>query len=256
LREDRPVFLPGMAEQIAGMSKGDEKEVDLALPGDFPENALAGKPCHCRIVMHEVKEERLPDLDDAFAKQVGEGFADMKTLRQRLREDLEKSEEAEERDRYRDRIMESLERGATLEYPPVLVEKEIDHLLQDEAGPGGERGMEQYLQRIGKSEEEVRAQLREPAEERVRHSLLLSEVAEVENISVDDNEVTQEAERIVSAAGPQAADFQRLFGSTSGRDAIRRSLLTRKTWDKLVEIFSSEKETGGEEDTPAEEEVE
>jgi trigger factor len=101
--------------------------------------------------------------------------------------------------------------------------------------------MEQYLQRIGKSEEEVRGQLRETAERRVRHSLLLSEVAEVENIDVDEKEVTEEAERVISAAGPQADQFRRMFGTPDGRAAIRRSLLTRKTWDRLVELVSSEK---------------
>ena len=123
----------------------------------------------------------------------------------------------------------------------MLVEKEIDHLLRDQVGPRGERGMEQYLQRIGKSEEELRAQLKPVAEQRVRHSLLLSKVAEVENITVEDNEVTEEAERMVSAAGPQADELRRVFGNSNGRDAIRRSLLTRKTWDRLVEIVSSEK---------------
>jgi len=254
LRKERPVFLPGLAEEIVGLGKGAEKEVDLPLPGDFPDSALAGKACHCRVAVHEVKEEQLPALDDAFARQVGEGFADIAALRQRLTEDLQKAEEEAELDRYRDQILATLEESAKLEYPPVLVEKEVDHLLRDEVGPRGERGMEQYLQRIGKSEEEVRAQLSAPAEQRVRHSLLLSKVAEVENIAVDESEITEEAERMISAAGPQAEEFRRVFGTSNGRDAIRRSLLTRKTWDRLVEIVSSEKSVGATQaDAPAEE---
>jgi len=241
LREDRPVFLPGLAEEIVGLGKGGEKEVDLPLPGDFPETELAGKACHCRVAVHEVKEEQLPVADDAFARQVGEGFTGIDALRERLTEDLRKAEEEAELDRYQDQILAALEEGATIEYPPVLVEKEIDHLLRDQVGPRGERGMEQYLQRIGKSEEEVRTQLTPVAEQRVRHSLLLSKVAEVENITVEDSEVTDEVEKMVSAAGPRADEFRRVFGNANGRDAIRRSLLTRKTWDRLVEILSSEK---------------
>ncbi|HET6494176.1 MAG TPA: trigger factor [Thermoleophilia bacterium] len=241
VRKDRPVFLPGLAEEIVGLGKGSEKEVDLPLPGDFPDSEIAGKACRCRVAVHEVKEEQLPALDDAFARQVGEGFADLDALRQRLTEDLRKAEEDAELDRYQDQVLATLEESAQIEYPPVLVEKEIDHLLREQVGPGGERGMEQYLQRIGKSEEELRAQLQLVAERRVRHSLLLSKVAEVEDIIVEDNEVTEEAERMISAAGAQADEFRRVFGGSSGRDAIRRSLLTRKTWDKLVEIVSSEK---------------
>jgi trigger factor len=241
LREDRPVFLPGLAEQIIGLSKGAEKEVEVPLPGDFPEGDLAGKQCHCRVVVHGVKEEQLPELDDAFARQVGEGFDSVAALRQRLADDLHKAEEEAELERYQEQILLNLDHTATIEYPPVLLEKEIDHLLHEQLGPRGESGMEQYLQRIGKSEEEVRGQLRETAERRVRHSLLLSEVAEVENIDVDEKEVTEEAERVISAAGPQADQFRRMFGTPDGRAAIRRSLLTRKTWDRLVELVSSEK---------------
>ncbi len=182
LREDRPVFLPGLAEQIIGLSKGAEKEVDVSLPGDFPENALAGKPCHCRVAVREVKEEQLPDVDAAFARQVGEGFDSVDALRKRLAEDIRKAEEEAELDRYQEQILLNLDRTSQIEFPPVLVEKEIDHLLRDEVGPQGQNGMEQYLQRIGKTEEELRGQLRETAERRVRHSLLLAEVAEVENI--------------------------------------------------------------------------
>ncbi len=241
LRKDRPVFLPGLAEEIIGLNKGAEKEVELPLPGDFPEGELAGKGCLCRVAVSEVKEEQLPELDDAFARQVGEGFDSIAALRRRLGEDLRKAEEEAELDRYQEQILLTLAESAQIEYPPVLLEKEIDHLLRDQVGPRREGGMEQYLQRIGKSEEELRAQLRETAERSVRHSLLLSKVAEVENIDVDEKEVTKEAERMVSAAGTQADEFRRVFGNRDGREAIRRSLLTRKTWDRLVELVSSEK---------------
>jgi trigger factor len=253
LREERPVFVPGLAEEIVGMKKGDDKEVDLTLPGDVPDNELVGKTCHVSVAVHQVKEEQLPDLDDAFARQVGEGFDNVAALRERLMEDLRKAEEDAEMDRYRDQILMTLEQSAQLEYPPVLVDKEIDHLLQDQVGPRGEKGMEQYLQRIGKTEEELREQLRSTAEERVRHSLLLSKVAEVENITVDENEVTGEAEKIVSSAGPQADEFRRIFANDSGREAIRRSLVTRKTWDRLVEIVSSEKSGKAQAESPVEE---
>ncbi len=241
LQKDRPVFLPGLAEEIVGLNKGAEKEVELPLPADFPERKLGAKQCHCRVAVREVKEEQLPELDVVFARQVGEGFDSIAALRQRLADDLRKAEEQAELERYQEQILITMAESAQIEYPPVLLDKEIDHLLREQLGPRGESGMEQYLQRIGKSEEELRRQLRETAERRVRHSLLLSQVAEVENIDVDEKEVTEEAERVISAAGTQADQFRRMFGTPDGRDAIRRSLLTRKTWDTLVELVSSDK---------------
>jgi trigger factor len=87
----------------------------------------------------------------------------------------------------------------------------------------------------------VRDELRPAAEQRLRRSLLLSKVAEVENIEVDDKEVDQEIERMAAAAGPQAGDVHRLFDNPNGRDAIRGSLYTRKTWDRLVHVVSTDK---------------
>ncbi|GAG04324.1 unnamed protein product, partial [marine sediment metagenome] len=129
---------------------------------------------------------------------------------------------------------------AELDYPPVLVEREVDRLLQEQAGPAQQGGdLERYLQRVGKSEEELRAELRPPAEERVRRSLVLSQVAEAENITVGDAEVEAEVERLVAGAGEQADEARRLFASEQGRDALRRSLLTRKTLERLVDIAST-----------------
>lgn len=255
LKEERPVFLPGLAEKLVGLKKGAEQDIDLPLPRDFGDAALAGKTCLCHVAVHEVKEEKLPALDDEFARQVGEGFAGLDALRQRLRDDLQHAEEEAALDRYHDLILSTLEESAQLEYPPVLVEKEIDHLLQDQTGPGGDaRTLERYLQRIGKSEEQVRKDLHSVAEQRLRRSLLLSRVAEVENIDVDDNEITQEIERMASSGGPQAQEIRRVFDNEDGRGAIRRSLVTRKTWDRLVDIVSADKSgPAAEGDAPAEE---
>ncbi len=242
LREGVPVFLPGLAEKLVGLEKGAEREIDLALPDDFGDPGLAGKACRCRVLIHEIKEEKLPPLDDDFARQVGEGFASLDALRQRLASDLREAEEQAALDGYRQQIISTLEESARLEYPPILVEREIDRLLREQAGSGGDaRNLGRYLRQVGKSEEQLRRELRPAAEQRLRGSLLLSRVAEVENVDVDDVEVDQEVERMASAAGRQAADVRRIFDNPDGRDAIRRSLLTRKTWDRLVSIVSADK---------------
>jgi FKBP-type peptidyl-prolyl cis-trans isomerase (trigger factor) len=81
----------------------------------------------------------------------------------------------------------------------------------------------------------------------------LSKVAEVENIEVSDSEIDQEIERMVSTAGPRAGEVRRLFDNPNGRDAIRGSLFTRKTWDRLVSIVSADKSGAVVEgDTPTE----
>jgi trigger factor len=255
LREGATVYLPGFAEKLVGLGKGQEAEFQVSIPQDYGDSGLAGKDCTCRVKVHEIKEEKLPPLDDSFARQVGEGFPNLQALRDRLASDLRETEEQAAMERYRTKVISVLEENARLEYPPVLVEKEIDRLLREQAGPRGDGDVERYLQRVGKSEEELREEMRPLAERRLRRSLLLSKVAEVENIEVDDSEVEQEIERMASGAGQQAEEVRRLFDNPGGRDAIQGSLLTRKTWERLTSIVSGEEPAeAGEEETEAEEE--
>jgi trigger factor len=242
LREDATVFLPGLAEKLVGREKGKEEEIEISLPEDFGDPALAGKPCRCRVLVHEIKEEELLPLDDGFARQVGEGFPTLEKLRERLAADIREAEEQSSLESYRSQIITALEESAQVDYPPILVEREIDRLLREQLGPPGDAGgLERFLRRVGKTEEQLREELRPTAEQRLRRSLLLSKVAEVENIEIGDSEVDEEIERMTSSAGPRAEEVRRLFDNPDGRDAIRGSLFTRKTWDRLVSIVSADK---------------
>jgi trigger factor len=248
LREGQTVSLPGFAERLVGLAKGVETEVEVPVPADFSDQRAAGKTARYHVLIHEIKEEKLPALDDSFARQVGEGFPSLAALRERVESDMRQFEEEAALHRYHDQVLGALEERSTLEFPPVLVEREVERLLRDEQmASGGGSGhptrssdVERYLKRQGKSEEELRGELRPLAVERVRRSLILTQVAEAENIDVSDAEIDQEVERLVSSAGPQGEGVRRLFGDADGRDALRRRLLTRGTLERLVEIASSE----------------
>ncbi len=262
LREGQTVSVPGLGERLVGMEKGAETELDIAVPADFGDQRAAGKTARYRVLIHEIKEEKLPALDDEFARQVGEGFPSLAALRERVEADIRQAEEEMALHRYHDQVLSALEeRVTTIEYPPVIVEREVERLIRDEVmasggGPGrpaGADAMERYLQARGKSEGELRQELRPAAIERVRRSLILSQVAEAENISVGDAEIDQEIERLVSSAGSQAEPMRRLFNADEGRDALRRRMLTRMTLDRLVSIASGESapESGEQEEVAA-----
>lgn len=241
LREGAVVSLPGFAERLIGAEKGVELRFEVPMPEGTEDPRLAGKSCSYHVVIHEVKEEKLSELDDEFARGVGEGFPTLVALRERIASDLQRAEEQATERRYQEQILDALLKRAELDYPQVVVGWEVDRLLRDQTGdPRDGRSMERYLRRVGKSEEEVRAELLPAAEERVRRSLVLSELAEAENIAVSDAEVQGEIERLVSGVGDQAEGVRRLFESEDGRDGVRRSLLTRRTLERLVSIASGE----------------
>lgn len=250
LQEGRTISLPGFVEALVGHEKGEDFQFEVTAPEDLPDQRLRGRPARYRVRIKETKQEVLPELDDDFARQVGEGFPSLAALRSRVEEDLRQALEREAEHHYHDQILDALLERVGLEYPPVLVERETDRLLREQlggsqarsgrGGAGSRDQLERYLQRLGKSEEELRAELRPLAEARVRRSLVLSEVTEAEHIDVTDAEVEAEISRLASGASSQADEVRRLFANENAKENLRRSLITRKTLERLVEIASAD----------------
>ena len=247
LTDESLATLPGLADHIVGLEKGADVEVQVQVAEDFEDARMAGKHVSYHIALKDVKEEKLAPLDEAFARQVGEGFADVAALRERVRSDLLTTAEDAALHSFHNTVVDALVEIADIEYPSVLIEREIDRILEEQANldPRDPRAQELYITRLGKSEKEVREEVSQAAKERLRRSLVLSKLAEAENIAVSDEDVENELQTIAASLGQQAEGVLQVFGSESGRDTIRRSLLTRRTLDRLVEIVSGE-------DTPKE----
>lgn len=240
LHQGVPVLVPGFVEELLGCEKGIERQFSIHVSPDHPQQPLAGKTCLCTVLVKEIKGERLPELDDAFAAVVGEGFPSLEALRERLESDLRQSAEQEADARYREKVVDGVVAAASVEFPPVLAERETEQLLRERVSSSGAGDIERYLQHMRKSEEELRQELRLRAVERIQGSLVLGKVAAVEGISVSEEDIDGEIERLVASSGPQAEEVRKVFRSAGSRDALERSLLTRKTVERLVAIASGE----------------
>jgi trigger factor len=238
LTDESLASLPGLADVIVGLGKGADVTTSVKVAEDFTDERLAGKEVTYHVVVEEVKEERLAPLDDTFAREVGEGFETLDALRERIRADILSAEEDAALHRYHNQVVDALVAQSKIEYPQVLLEREIDRVLEEQASldPRDPRAQELYLARLGKSEKEVRDSVRDLAETRLRRSLVLSRFAEAENITVTHEEIDQEIEAMAASAGEQAEAVRRLFGTEGGHATVERTLLTRKTLARLVEI--------------------
>lgn len=242
LREGVTLFVPNLAEAFVGMNKGEEKDVEIAMPEDFRVERLAGKPAAFHLHVKEVKEEQLPEEDDELAQMVNpDEFPTIDALRERIQKDIKDSLEQAATAKQQQESVDKLVEGATLEYPRVLVEREIDHLVRDSMG--NDQGQyAAYLQRIGRSEAEYRETLRDVAEVRVKRSLVLNQLAEAEGIEVSAEEIEEELDSLVAPMGDDAPRFREMFATGEGVSTIRRTLLSRKTLDRLTAIASGEAE--------------
>ena len=238
LREGATVLLPGFSEGLIGMKKAETKEIEVTVPEG--ESQLAGKTGTATVALKEVKEEKLPEMDDEFAAQVGEGFASFAALRERLENDIRERLEGQAEEAYRNQAVAALvESAVKLEFPPVLVDREIERIVHDQAHQAGME-LERYLDLIKRSAQELVDDLKPAATERVKRSLALSQLAEAEDIDVEPGDVDAEIERIIASSGPQAEQMRQVFSSPDAKAAMERSLLTKKTLDRLAEIASQD----------------
>ena len=237
--QNYPFPVPGFAEQLLGMGRDEGKEFRLQLPPDYPKGELAGKEAWFKVRVVEIKQERLPELNDGFAKEVDPDIETLGSLRERIYGNLRLRADEKARLDFEERVVDAVADVTRVEFPPVLVETEIDRLLSQRLqrwqAAGG--GLEEYFRSINKTEEELRKELRPLATKRTICSLVLGEVAKAEKIEVSDSEIDAEIKDMTKDTDEAKKDeLKGLLNTPQSRDSIKQTLMTRKTVQRLVEI--------------------
>ena len=239
-----PFPAPGFAEQLLGVGRDEGKEFRLQLPPDYPKGELAGKEAWFKVRVSEIKQERLPELNDGFAKEVDPDIETLGLLRERIYGNLRFRADEKARLDFEERVVDAVVGVTQVEFPPVLVETEIDWLLNQRLqrwqAAGGD--LEEYFRSINKTEEELRKELRPLATKRTVCSLVLGEVAKAEKIEVSDSEIDAEIKGMTKDTDEAKKDeLERLLNTPQSRDSIKQTLTTRKTVQRLVEIAKGSK---------------
>ena len=236
--------LPGFSVGLEGVKKGESQTFTVKVPDDYSDASIAGKECRFQVAVHDVKRKILPDLDDEFAKGVGQGYEDLQALKDFVLEDLTRGAEQQALDELYERALQPLVESSTIEYPEMMLDREVDHMWQDQVRTLQMRRMdvETYLQQLGKSEEEVRQELRPDATQRLDRMLVIRQLAEEEDIAVDPDEVDQNIGEMRSASDQDdtSAELERFYSSESLRSSVESSIRTRKTLERLGQIVQSE----------------
>jgi len=233
-----PLPAPGFAEQLVGMKRDQEKEFKLQFPVDYPRKELAEKEPSFKVRVTEIKQEKLPELNDEFAEEISPDFKSLESLREKVSTDLKLRAEEKARIDFEERIIETVADTTKLEFPPILVEMETDRLINQQLRRWqmGSRGLEEYLSSINKTEEELRQELHPLATKRVSQSLTLGRIAEEEKFEVSDSEINAEIEDMTKSATENKDELNKFLNTPQARKSIEQVLITRKTIQQLVEI--------------------
>ena len=235
-QSNRP--MPGFVEALVGSKVDENKAFNIEIPEDFPDQSIAGKEMEFNVSISEIKEKDLPELDDEFAKTVGDGHESIDALRESVKNDLILSTETQTKREYQNSVIESLIELAEFRFPPLLIEHEITRINEERDIIFQQMNIrvDDYLKSINKTAEEMENDVKEEASTRIKQSYLMKNISESENIEPSEDLIE---ERIKEYIQENQSEQNPIQETEDLRESIQRSLVSEQTIEKLVSIASS-----------------
>lgn len=221
-------LLPAIDKALCELKIGEERDVEETFPADYQDKSLAGKAAVYSVKLLEVKKKVLPEVNDAFASQIKEG-ATVLEIRKEIRESLKKGKEEDNQRNQRQDIVEQLIKNNPFEVPNSLIESQAGQLLQ---------WMEKDLKKMGRSVQQLNKEeiegVRKRAENMVRSSLLLKEVAIKEKIELDKSRLDAKIDGIASSMGRSVEETKTYLEGQKLLDRLSDEVLTDQVFEFLV----------------------
>jgi trigger factor len=235
-------LIEGFESQLEGSKAGDERKVDVTFPDEYQAEHLAGKEASFAVSVKEVKEKRLPELDDDLAVEAG-GYDSLEELREDVRTRLRESHEEEIEREYREAAVDAVAAAATVEVPQELVHAKAHEMWHVTSRRLQAQGLDpqQYLQFTNKTEEEMVTESEPEAESALRREAALAAIVEAEGIDVTDDEMLEALREASTQPGgkePSDKALRRSLEKAKKRgqdDALREDIAMRKAVDMIVE---------------------
>ena len=215
-------FIPGFIEGIVGMKLQETKEISAQFPSEYSEANLAGKPVVFTVTLKELKEKELPELDDDLAQEISE-FETIDKLREFLEQKFTKEKEEKTKQNKEKAIIDELVTHLEVEIPETLIKNEVQQMLAQSAMDLSQYGID--VKEFFSSEKlpEMQERTRPEAIERLKRDLAIATVAKIELITVDEEEIKAESQKVVKQLKEKDFDSDRL------RQVVTQELLKEKT---------------------------
>ena len=225
-------FIPGFEDQVIGMKIDEERDINVKFPEEYFSADLAGKDAVFKIKLHEIKKKELPAIDDEFAKDVSE-FDTLDELKASIKEKIDVENKQKEKYETEEEAIKTVCENTEIDIPNGMIEMEIDNMIKDIEARLSYQGLklEQYLQMIGKTEEEMRKEFEEQANRQVKSRLVLEAIVTAEKLEAGEEEI---AEKIKEMAKQYNKDEKELLENEQLRSYIADSMKTEKAIDFIV----------------------
>ena len=218
-------FIDNFEEQLLDKERGNELNVNVTFPENYHVKNLAGKPALFKVKINEVKEKELPALDDEFVSEVSE-FDTLSEYKDSIRKELTELRTEQLKEDAKRKLLDKIVKDTTINLADEAIEEQIDGMLDnyDERLRYQGIDLKKYLEMMKKTEEEYRKELRPRAEESIKNSIVLDEIAKVENIEATDEMVEEELERMAESYGMDVKQFKKSYDNEEDRKKLKLDL--------------------------------
>ncbi len=228
--------LPGFDEQLIGMSAGEEKTFTLTYPEDYPDEELAGEEAEFRAKINEIHEKQIPELNDDLAKRLSnDKFETLDALRGELKADMEKSLVASAESQTESKLIDQILEASTIKFPSVLVDSEVEDDVKELLARLEQQTVtiDEYLGRIGKTREQLLAELQDAARKRIQIGLLLGKIAETEKLALTDADLDAALVERATEERTTPTAVRAMLTANGGLEGLRNRAQAKKVLDFL-----------------------
>ena len=226
-------FIPGFEDQIIGMKIDEEKDINVKFPEEYFSKDLAGKDATFKVKLHEIKKKELPKLDDEFAKDVSE-FDTLKELKEDIKKKQQKQNDDKAKYETQDAVIKAVCENVKVDIPSGMVETEVENMLKDIEQRLSYQGLklEQYLQMMGKTQDEMKKEYEPQAIESIKSRLMLEAVIKAEKIEATDEEIDEKLKEMAKNYGKE--NDEEFLKNENVRNYIKEGLTSEKALEFLV----------------------
>ena len=227
-------FIPGFEDQIIGMKIDEEKDIQVKFPDEYFSKDLAGKDATFKVKVNEIKKKELPTLDDEFAKDVSE-FDTLKELKESIKEKQQKQNDERAKYETQDAVIKAVCENVKVDIPSGMVETETENMLKDMEQRLAYQGLklDQYLQMMGKTKEEMQKEYEPQAIEAIKSRLALEAVIKAEKIEVAEIDIDEKIKEMAKNYGKE--NDEEFLKNENVRNYIKQGLESEKAIEFLVE---------------------
>ena len=227
-------FIPGFEDQIIGMKIDEEKDIQVKFPDEYFSKDLAGKDATFKVKVNEIKKKELPTLDDEFAKDVSE-FDTLKELKESIKEKQQKQNDERAKYETQDAVIKAVCENVKVDIPSGMVETETENMVKDMEQRLSYQGLrlDQYLQMMGKTREEMQKEYEPQAIEAIKSRLAIEAVIKAEKIEVADIDIDEKIKEMAKNYGRE--NDEEFLKNENVRNYIKQGLESEKALEFLVE---------------------